>query len=162
MLPVTPDDASIVARIIGQAVAPVFLLAGIGAFLNTLTGRLARIVDRGRVIEPRLLEAQGVEHGRLIREINIVDRRMRLVSWAISMTVTSAVLVCAVVVLLFAAALVDIHAGTIIALLFIGAMVTLAAGFFIFLVETRVAARVIRVRKALLTHEPDEDSGPRR
>jgi hypothetical protein len=159
ILPVAPDDANIVARIIGQAVAPVFLLAGIGAFLNTLTGRLARIVDRGRIIEPLLLGAQGKEHDRLVREINVVDRRMNLVSWAITSTVTSAVLVCAVVVLLFAAALVDIHAGTVIALLFIGAMLTLAAGFFIFLIETRVAARAIRVRPSLLTHEADEASG---
>ena len=153
---ITPDSASAVAKIIGQAVAPVFLLAGIGAFLNTLTGRLARIVDRGRVIEPRLLESGGAEHDRLVREINTVDRRMRLMSSAITSTVTSAVLVCAVVVLLFAAALIDLHAGTAIALLFIGAMVTLAAGFFIFLIETRVAARAIRVRKSLLTHEVEE------
>jgi drug/metabolite transporter (DMT)-like permease len=155
----TAEDASIVARIIGQAVAPVFLLAGIGAFLNTLTGRLARIVDRGRVIEPLLLESQGHEHARFVREINVVDGRMRLVSWAISLTVTSAVLVCAVVVLLFAAALIDLQAGTAIALLFIGSMVTLALGFFVFLIETRVAARAIRVRPSLLTHEVDAESG---
>jgi drug/metabolite transporter (DMT)-like permease len=159
ILPSTPEDANIVARIIDQAVAPVFLLAGIGAFLNTLTGRLARIVDRGRVIEPRLLEAQGHEHDRLVREINVIDRRMRLVSSAITMTVTSAVLVCAVVSLLFAAALIRLQAGTTIALLFIGAMVTLALGFFIFLIETRVAAKAIRVRPSLLTHEADEAAG---
>lgn len=158
-LPVTPEDASVVARIIGQAVAPVFLLAGIGAFLNTLTGRLARIVDRGRAIEPRLLESIGAEHDRLVREINTVDQRMRLMSSAITSTVASAVLVCAVVVLLFAAALIDLHAGPAIAILFIAAMVTLAAGFFIFLIETRVAARSIRVRKALLTHEADDVAG---
>ena len=158
-LPVTPEDASVVARIIGQAVAPVFLLAGIGAFLNTLTGRLARIVDRGRAIEPRLLESIGAEHDRLVREINTVDQRMRLMSSAITSTVASAVLVCAVVVLLFAAALIDLHAGPAIAILFIAAMVTLAAGFFIFLIETRVVARSIRVRKALLTHEADDVAG---
>lgn len=159
ILPTTPEDASIVARIIGQAVAPVFLLAGIGAFLNTLTGRLARIVDRSRAIEPRLLESQGTEHQRLVRELNLIDRRMGLVSWAITMTVASAVLVCSVVGILFAAALVDLQVGTAIAVMFIGAMATLAAGFFIFLVETRVAARAIRVRKSLLTHEPDEATG---
>ena len=159
MLPVTPEDASMVGRIIGQAVAPVFLLAGIGAFLNTLTGRLARIVDRGRAIEPRLLDSIGNEHDRLLVEINTVDRRMRLVSWAITMTVTSAVLVCAVVGLLFGAALIELQAGTAIALMFIGAMATLALGFFIFLIETRVAARAIRVRPALLTHAADAAAG---
>ena len=159
MLSYAPETASAVARIIGQAVAPVFLLAGIGAFLNTLTGRLARIVDRGRAIEPRLLESIGAEHDRLVREINTVDQRMRLMSSAITSTVASAVLVCAVVVLLFAAALIVLHAGPAIAILFIAAMVTLAAGFFIFLIETRVAARSIRVRKALLTHEADDVAG---
>lgn len=84
---------------------------------------------------------------------------MQLVSSAITLTVASAVLVCAVVVLLFSAALVDLQAGTGIALLFIGSMVTLAAGLFIFLIETRVAARAIRVRKGLLTHQADEVAG---
>jgi hypothetical protein len=154
------DSATRVAQIIQLAVAPVFLLAGIGAFLNTCTGRLARIVDRGRVIEPKVLETVGPEHDRLVAEINVVDRRMRLVSWAISLTVASAVLVCAVVVLLFAAALVDLHAGNAIALLFIASMVSLAIGFFIFLVETRIAARAIRVRKSVLNHEVvDEAAG---
>lgn len=159
MLPPAPESATEIAQIIQLAVAPVFLLAGIGAFLNACTGRLARIVDRARVIEPKLLESLGTEHDRLVREIRIVDQRMGLVSWAISMTVASAVLVCAVVVLLFAATLVDLQAGTAIALSFIAAMVTLAIGFFIFLIETRVAARAIRVRPSLLSHEVDEAAG---
>ena len=158
MIPYT-ESATQVAQIIQLAVAPVFLLAGIGAFLNVCTGRLARIVDRGRVVGPKLLESTGTEHDQYITEINIVDRRMKLVSFAISMTVTSAVLVCAVVVLLFAGALINLHVGTAIALLFIGAMVTLAVGFFIFLIETRVAARALRVPSALLTHEVDEAAG---
>lgn len=156
MTPAT-ESATAVAQIIQLAVAPVFLLAGIGAFLNVCASRLARIVDRGRSLEPMILASRGTEHDRLIVELRTVDRRMRLVSSAITATVASAVLVCAVVVLLFAAALVDLHAGTAIALLFIGSMVTLALGLSIFLVETRVAARAIRVRKTLLAHEVEVD-----
>ncbi|GAA4010704.1 DUF2721 domain-containing protein [Sphingomonas swuensis] len=155
MLPTT-ESATQIAQIIQLAVAPVFLLAGVGAFLNVCASRLARIVDRGRALEPMILKARGNEHDRLLRELHTVDRRMRLVSSAITLTVASAVLVCAVVVLLFAAALIDLHAGTSIALLFIGSMVTLALGLSIFLIETRVAARVIRVRQTLLDHEVDE------
>lgn len=151
-----PESATGIAQIISQAVAPVFLLAGVGAFLNVCASRLARIVDRGRALEPMILASRGSEHDRLIRELRTVDRRMRLVSSAITLTVASAVLVCAVVVLLFAAAIVDLHVATAIALLFIGSMVTLAAGLSIFLIETRVAARAIRVRKTLLSHEVDE------
>jgi hypothetical protein len=155
----TTESAAAIARIIQLAVAPVFLLAGVGAFLNVCASRLARIVDRGRVLEPLILASRGPEHDRLIGELRTVDRRMRLVSSAITATVASAVLVCAVVVLLFAAALVGLHAGTPIALLFIGSMVTLAIGLSIFLIETRVAARAIRVRKTLLAHEVDDAVG---
>ena len=37
-----------VAEIVRLAVAPVFLLSGIGAFLNVCASRLSRIIDRSR------------------------------------------------------------------------------------------------------------------
>ena len=37
-----------VAHVIQQAVAPVFLLTGVGAILSVLINRLARVVDRYR------------------------------------------------------------------------------------------------------------------
>ena len=77
--------------------------AGIGAFLNVCAGRLSRIVDRARDIEPLLLNSRGAEHDRWLREIRTLDRRMALVSQAIFLSVLAAVLICAVVVLLFAA-----------------------------------------------------------
>ena len=39
-----------IARTIQLAIAPVFLLAGIGAFLNVIAGRLNRVVDRSRFL----------------------------------------------------------------------------------------------------------------
>ena len=47
LLPPTPE-LTILAQIIQLAIAPVFLLAGLGSFLNVCVGRLARIVDRTR------------------------------------------------------------------------------------------------------------------
>ena len=43
-----------VAHVIQMAVAPVFLLTGVGAILTVLTNRLARIIDRARILEERL------------------------------------------------------------------------------------------------------------
>src|SRR5437868_12182597 len=94
----SPDlSVTTVAEIVRNAVAPVFLLSGIGAFLNVCTSRLSRIVDRSRDIEPKLLGSRGTEHDRWINELKVLDHRMSLVSWAIFMSVLSAVLVCAVV-----------------------------------------------------------------
>ncbi|RST31986.1 DUF2721 domain-containing protein [Sphingomonas ginkgonis] len=149
MLPSAPE----VAHVISQAVAPVFLLAGLGSFLNVCTSRLARIIDRSRSLEPDILASRGAKHDRLIVELRVLDRRMALVSRAIFATVLSAVLTCAVVVLLFASGLTGLNFGTGIALLFIGAMISLATGFAVFLVETRIGAAAVRIRSDLLDHE---------
>ena len=149
-----PSSATEVAHIVQLALAPVFLLAGIGAFLNACTGRLARIVDRARVLEPLILNTRGREHERHLREIRVIDRRMGLVSWAIFLSVFSAMLICGVVVLQFSAALIHLQLGTAIALMFIASMLCIAAAFFIFLIETRFAARNVRIRSELLEHEP--------
>lgn len=156
-LPTSETSVTTIAEIIQLAVAPVFLLAGLGAFLNVCASRLARIVDRARKVEPLLLESRGAEHDRLQADLRILDRRMGLVSRAIFLSVLSALLICAVVVLLFAAGLTRAHFGTAIALLFIASMVAIGAAFFVFLVETRLGARSLRIRAEVLEHEADRD-----
>jgi hypothetical protein len=145
-----------VAEIVRLAVAPVFLLSGICAFLNVCASRLSRIVDRSREVEPRLLESRGMEHDRWLGELRVLDRRMSLVGWAISLSVLSGVLICSVVVLLFSASLSSLHVATTIAWLFIGSMVAIGLGFAVFLVETRVGSKAVRVRSELLQHSVEE------
>jgi hypothetical protein len=145
-----------VAEIVRLAVAPVFLLSGICAFLNVCASRLSRIVDRSREVEPRLLESRGAEHDRWLGELRVLDRRMSLVGWAISLSVLSGVLICAVVVLLFSASLSSLHVATTIAWLFIGSMVAIGLGFAVFLVETRVGSKAVRIRSELLQHSVEE------
>ncbi|MEO5640361.1 MAG: DUF2721 domain-containing protein [Sphingomicrobium sp.] len=144
-----------VAQVIQSAVAPVFLLAGIGGFLNVCVGRLARIVDRSRSLEPRLLGSQGREHDRIIEELYLLDQRIRVVNAAVLLSVSAAVLICLVVVLLFAGQLARFHFGTPIALLFIAAMVSTGSGFAMFLYETRLGTRAVRVSNELLEHEAE-------
>jgi hypothetical protein len=158
-LPTTDTSVMAVAQIIQLAVAPVFLLAGMGAFLNVCAGRLSRIVDRARTVESLLLAARGAEHDRRLAEIRVLDRRMALVSWAIFLSVTAAVLICLVVVLLFAASLTGLNFGTSVALLFITCMISSGLGFAVFLLETRLGARAVRIRAEILEHmvEPERD-----
>ena len=156
VLPQTDLSVSTVAEIVRLALAPVFLLSGIGAFLNVLAARQSRIVDRSRTVEPLLLAARGSEHDRWVGDLKILDRRLRLVAWATGLAVVSAVLTCLVVVLLFAATLSRSHFGDAIALLFIASMLTIGAGFAVFLLETTIAGRAVRVRSELLQHTVDE------
>ena len=157
MIQAAPNlSVDVVGEIVRNAVAPVFLLSGIGAFLNVCASRLSRIVDRSRAVEPQLLESRGREHDRWVRELRVLDRRMSLVSWATFLSVLSALLTCLVVVLLFAATLTNRHYGTAIALLFIAAMLSIGLGFAIFLFETLLASRAVRVRSELLQHKVDD------
>ena len=155
ILPHTPGLTQL-AQIIQLAVAPVFLLAGLGAFLNACVGRLARIVDRIRNLEPRILGSRGAEHERLLDEVRLLDRRSRIVSTAIFTTVLAALIISAVVVLLFMAFLTGYRFGTAIALLFIAAMICTGLGFAIFLHETRLGIRAIQVRAHILEHEAED------
>ena len=156
VLPQSDLSVSTVAEIVRLALAPVFLLSGIGAFLNVLASRQSRIVDRSRTIEPLLLASRGMEHDRWVADLKILDRRLRLIAWATALAVVSAVLTCLVVVLLFAATLSRSHFGDAIALLFIASMLAIGAGFAVFLLETTIAGRAVRVRSELLQHRVEE------
>ena len=148
-----PPPLSDLLRIIQLAIAPVFLLAGIGSILNVIAGRLNRVVDRSRLVERWHGETQGDEHARHVEELRLIDRRITLASNAIFLCVASAVAVCLLVTLLFVAEIVHANFANAIAVLFVIAMGLLAMGLVLFLIETRVAVRAIKVREELLERE---------
>ncbi|KEZ19595.1 hypothetical protein CP98_01700 [Sphingobium yanoikuyae] len=150
-------QVSQVAQTIQLALAPVFLLAGIGAFLNVCVSRLARIIDRARAVEEWVLSTRGKEHDRMVSEIRVLDRRMSVVNGAIFLSVASACAVCLVVILLFAGNLFNAHLGTPVAILFSLAMVLQAAAFGTFIQEIRLASRTIHIRNEVLYHKVEEE-----
>lgn len=139
-----------VAATIQIAIAPVFLLAGIGAILNVMVGRLARIVDRARQLEKLHPSSTGPEHDRHVWELRLIDKRISVINWAIFLCVASALSICLVVALLFISQMVDLHIGYIVAGAFILSMVLLMTGLIYFLIEVRMSLRAIHVRKELL------------
>lgn len=156
MIPALPQ-VSQVAQTIQLALAPVFLLAGIGAFLNVCVSRLSRIIDRARDVEKWVLSTRGKEHDRMVGEIRVLDRRMSVVNSAIFFSVASACAVCLVVILLFAGNLFNAHLGTPVAILFSLAMILQAAAFATFIQEIRLASRIIHIRNEVLFHKAEEE-----
>lgn len=150
-------QVSQVAQTIQLALAPVFLLAGIGAFLNVCTGRLARVIDRARFVEQLVLQTRGRDHDRFIAEIRKLDRRITVVNSAILLTVASGAAVCFVVILLFSSELFGAHLGRPIALLFITAMLLQATAFVTFIIEIQLASRTIHIRNEVLFHKADAE-----
>lgn len=142
-----------IAQAIQLAIAPVFMLAGIGALLNVLAGRLSRVVDRGRALEALHPRSVGPEHDRHVWELRLLDRRITLINRGLALAVASAVMVCIVVALMFIASLVKARLGTYVAGSFILAMALLIASLLTFLIEVRVSLRAIHIRAELLEHD---------
>src|SRR5206468_5246456 len=139
-------------HLISLAIAPVFLLAGIGSILNVLAQRLARVVDRARRLEVEFETLEPNNHGPARAELRLLDMRMTVVNLAISCCTASALFVCLVVAILFVADLASFHFGAPIAYLFILTMVMLIAGLLLFLYEVRLAMRSLRIRRDQFPH----------
>jgi len=133
--------------------APVFMLAGIATLLNVLAGRLARVIDRARVVAELHPRSSGTDHDRHVFELRLLDQRMTIINAALFLAVTSAIMTCLVVALLFIASLVRLHMGTIVALSFILAMALLISALMAFMVEVRVSLRAIHIRPELLERD---------
>ncbi len=134
-----------IGQIIQLAIAPVFLLTGVGTNLTVLTNRLARIIDRSRVIED-VINTQGASgltpHMRI--ELDELYQRSHLINRAITLSSTCALLVCLVIAALFLGDALDLHLDQTIAALFVAAVFALIGSFIYFLREIFVATKTLR------------------
>jgi hypothetical protein len=129
-----------ISRTIQLAVAPVFLLTAIGTIINVLIGRLARAVDRRRILEEHLPEYVAQMRDDALRELRMLQQRIILVLWSVALAVLSALLVCLLIGVAFSGAYVSIDLSREVAALFIGAMVALTFCLLLFLREIFIAA----------------------
>jgi hypothetical protein len=136
---------STIAHVIQLAVAPVFLLSGVGALVVVLINRLSRIVDRARVLEGAV-EAADAPHAAAMRvELSYLARRAPLIHWAISLCTTCALLICVVIATLFISSHLALGMSTAISLLFVLAMLALIGGLLSFLREIHLAIASVRI-----------------
>ncbi|WP_109014397.1 DUF2721 domain-containing protein [Novimethylophilus kurashikiensis] len=131
-----------VAHVIQLAVAPVFLLTGVGSILAVLSNRLARIVDRYRALN-NASEAVRQAHD---VEMSVLMRRSKWVNRAITLCTCSALLICIVIAALFVGAQMSVDPSNAVSLLFISAMVALISGLLCFLREIFLATGSIIVQ----------------
>jgi hypothetical protein len=133
-----------IAHVIQLAVAPVFLLTGVGAILGVMTSRLARIVDRARVLELRLGDAQDEARAELATRLASLSRRARLISHAIALCVGTAVLVCGVIITLFLGEFLAFESKALAAWLFIAALLSFLLALVWLLREVFLATRTMK------------------
>jgi hypothetical protein len=141
-----PDpEITTIAHVIQLAIAPVFLLTGIGSLLAVMAHRLGRIIDRSRFVESiwsKLGEAE-LDAARL--EFSSLAHRAKFTSWAINLCAFAALLVCVLIAALFIDALLGTSLRWLVGALFVLAMIALSSGIVCFLREVHVATHTLRI-----------------
>ncbi|QIB66476.1 DUF2721 domain-containing protein [Kineobactrum salinum] len=138
------DSITALASIIQIAVAPVFLLAGIAGFLNVMSGRLGRIVDRARIIERRVNTlSDEARLGRANHELRTLWRRVHIINWSIGMCTASGLMVCIVVVGLFVGDFWSLHMANFVMVTFVLSMLLLIIALLLLIREVQLATRLL-------------------
>jgi hypothetical protein len=147
-----PDTALI---LIQHALTPVFLIVGIGTLLNSLTARLARIVDRVRWFD--MPEAVNCARDK-DSELRALARRMKLANASINFLTGAAVVVCINIFLLVIEGYYNFHLSPYIVLSFVTSVGLLSFGMVCFFVEVSIATASLKVTKQNRELRPEETS----
>jgi hypothetical protein len=134
------------ARAIQLAIAPVFLLSAIAGFLNVLTNRLGRVIDRSRALEVKIENPSSSVVAALYTELATLSKRAKLIDYAITLCTTTSLLVCAVIVILFLGTFLNFDINITVMVLFITAMLSLVMALLCLLREILIATLNLVIR----------------
>src|SRR5690606_24613512 len=116
VLSVSDTSLAALSHTIQVAIAPVFLLTGIGSMLGVLTSRLGRIVDRVRFLESSPTTAVRLSEGAVRIELMRLMERKRWVNRAIMLCTFCALLICTLIAAVFVGVFVRVEIGAFVAL----------------------------------------------
>ncbi|GAB5483005.1 MAG: DUF2721 domain-containing protein [Parasphingorhabdus sp.] len=139
-----------IITVLQTALAPAFLLVAVGGMLSLFAGRLARIIDRSRILQNLFIETEGHEHQCIVDELHDLQLRIKIVNSAIYLSVISAIVACILIGLLFVMGLTGINLSGVIAGAFIIAMSLLSIALVQFLREVRIGVRDFMIREEFL------------
>ena len=145
-----PEYLSI-SEIMQTAVTPVFLLAGIGALLNVMTGRLGRIIDRLRYLQSFLERVNSEDKKIILMNRTRLILRTRFINTSIFFCTLSGLIVCIVIGALFVGGINQIKLDSFISIAFILCMLSLILSLIFLICEILFATRTSR--KNLLATE---------
>ena len=136
-LAAAPELASPVldlAKAMQLSVAPVFLLTAISGLLGVISVRLTRVIERALVVQGDATAAG---------DLQLLRRRMALLTRASALVTITGVLVAAVVAVTFLGAIAVVDLTPIVVSCFVLAMLSLMGGLLLLLLDTRLASRLI-------------------
>ena len=145
----TPSDIRDVSVAIRDAVAPVFLLTGIGSILSVLVNRLGRAIDRARNLNALSPE----QRKKFLEELDIIVRRTTWMRWSVGLFIFAGLCVSLSIASIFIGVATRINLSDFVLLTFITAMFALICGLLFFLREIILASQEVITRHRLEQNE---------
>jgi len=145
-------EMGVISEAIRLATAPVFLLTGVGGILNVLGNRLARVIDRARWVQSKVIE---IDHStdthqsqltHYYKELIALKRRKLIINIATGILVFSAVLIALTVIELFFSVSVEpgkLQMSNWVPVTFVGSFVLLVGSCVMYLIEILYASSTI-------------------
>ena len=143
----SPTDIRDISVAIHDAVAPVFLLTGIGSILGVLVNRLGRAIDRARNLNALNADQRKV----FLEELDIIAVRTSWMRWSVGLFIFAGLCVSLAIASIFIGVAINIHLSGFVLMTFITAMFSLIFGLLCFLREIILASQevITRHRQAL-------------
>lgn len=140
-------DLDTVTHGIQLAVAPVFLLTAVSGMIGTVAGRLARIIDRARLLEDRIEAAPNKPMLAAYDELKRLRARGRLVNICIALLTFCAIFIGLTIVALFLGETTEMQILRLATISFLAGVSCFLLALLCFLTETLLATRLLKFGK---------------
>lgn len=138
----SPTEIHDVSTAIRDAVAPVFLLTGIGSILSVLVNRLGRAIDRARTLNTLSTE----QRKGYLEELDIIAERTTWMRWSVGLFIFAGLCVSLAIASMFIGVAINIRLSGFVLVTFITAMFSLIFGLLCFLREIILASQEVITR----------------
>lgn len=148
-------DLATVTHGIQLAVAPVFLLTAVAGMIGSVAGRLARIIDRARVLEDRIEAAPSSNPmASAFSELKQLRLRGALVNACIALLTFCAIMIGLTIMALFLGETTEWQIFRIATILFLSGVTCFLLALLCFLTETLIATRMLKFGRKLPISPP--------
>ena len=139
------------------AIGPVVLVSGIGLLILSMTNRLGRVIDRGRILARELSELPPEGQVRIEAQLHILVRRAEYLRRAITAASISVLLAAFLIIILFLTAVLGLEDAWLISAVFIGSLGALIFSLVAFLQDLNESLLAFKLDIGM----PPDDRGMR-
>jgi len=128
-----PITVSELIHVLQVAIGPVILISGVGLLLLTMTNRLARVIDRSRLLYRELRDNPSFDRPSALAQMKTLTERARMIQTAIILASVSVLLAAMLIIMLFLTAVFGWEDAWLIGVLFVGCMLALIGSLVMFI-----------------------------